>query len=174
MKTIQLSVTLLTMLALLVSIPAAMGTGYTDVKPGSCPNPINLKSNGVVSIAVAGYNGFNGTDLSTIDLDTLMVQFNYNGPQNVTIARYSFEDVINDSAAPGYPCCNPITTGDGVDDLVVKVKMDALRKANLSPATTQMRVIWQPIGSDEWTGSSWDQIQVFEPPTVKKPKCGVE
>ncbi|KGK98537.1 hypothetical protein LI82_06575 [Methanococcoides methylutens] len=170
MKIVKVSVTFLTMLALLVSIPAVMGTGYTDVKPGSCPNPINLKSNGVVSIAVAGYNGFNGTDLSTINLDTLMVQFNANGVKNVSIERYSFEDVINDSAAPGFPCCNPITEGDGVDDLVVKVKMANL-KEHIIPATTQMRVIWQVDGSDQWSGSSWDQIQVFEPPEVPKPKC---
>ncbi|KGK98535.1 hypothetical protein LI82_06560 [Methanococcoides methylutens] len=142
-----------------------MAHGNTDVKPGSDPNPINMKERGVLTIAVAGFDGVNGTDLSTIDLDTLQVQFNANGQKNVTNVTYRFDDVINASPLADLGTPTPVTTGDGYMDLVVKVKVQDLVSAGLATFVHQMNVGWQVNGSDpvEWEESTWDEIRVMNP-----------
>jgi hypothetical protein len=42
--------------------------GYLDIKPGSYPNSINTKSNGVISVALLGTDTF---DVTTVDVTTL-------------------------------------------------------------------------------------------------------
>ena len=39
-----------------------------DIKPGSCPNPVNPRSRGTLPVAIVGGNGF---DVSRIDLSTI-------------------------------------------------------------------------------------------------------
>jgi hypothetical protein len=82
-----------------------------DIKPGSCPNPLNLASRGVLPVAILGREEF---DVNTVDAASIMFA-------GVSAVRSSYEDV----AAPlmdGNDCeCN--TAGpDGHLDLTVKFK----------------------------------------------------
>jgi hypothetical protein len=87
---------------------------YIDIKPGSCPNPLNVKSRGVLPVAILGTKNF---DVMAIDPASISI----NG---VTPLRWSYEDV----AAPftGELCgCNECM-GDGYVDLTLKFKTQEL------------------------------------------------
>jgi hypothetical protein len=85
-----------------------------DVKPTSCPNPINVGKGGVLPIAILGFEGF---DVSTIDPTTVRLE-------GVAPIRWAFEDV----ATPFEPfmgrldCMNDCWTEgpDGVLDMTFK------------------------------------------------------
>jgi len=81
-----------------------------DIKPGSCPNPVNTKSNGVLPVAILGTEQF---DVTTVDPATLLLE-------GVAPLRWNFEDV----AAPvdsRDDSCNCTTRGrDGYTDLTLK------------------------------------------------------
>jgi len=82
-----------------------------DIKPGSCPNPLNLKSRGILSAAVLG-----GGDFDVNDIDTASIRL-----AGVAPVRSSMEDV----AAPvidGNECDCVEEGGDGFVDLALKFK----------------------------------------------------
>lgn len=79
-----------------------------DVKPGSCPNPLNVKSKGVLPVAVLGTEEF---DVATIDLATLRLA-------GVAPIRSSFEDVA--TPADGDDCDCTTAGPDGHIDLSLK------------------------------------------------------
>ena len=90
-----------------------------DIKPTSCPNPLNVKSKGVLPVAILGTDSFDATqvDPSTITL------------QGVAPIRWAIEDV----AAPYSPyigkesCQNCTTAGpDGYSDLTLKFDAQAI------------------------------------------------
>ena len=72
-----LSSAVITIQAPLIDIPV-------DIKPGSCPNPVNVKSKGVIPVAVLGTADF---DVTQIDPASIRL----NGI--VAPLRWSFEDV---------------------------------------------------------------------------------
>jgi len=84
-----------------------------DVKPNSCPNKINVSSNGVVPVAILGSADF---DVTQIDISTL-------GP--FPVEKIRFEDVA--TPIEGMPedqfDCNE-DGPDGIVDLVFKINMD--------------------------------------------------
>jgi hypothetical protein len=92
-----------------------------DIKPGSCPNPYNTKSNGVLPVSVVGTMDF---DLMEVDLSTLTISradgvggsvapiFGPPGPQP------SYED--NATPFVGDPCDCHDAMGDGIIDLALK------------------------------------------------------
>ena len=90
-----------------------------DIKPTSCPNPLNVKSKGVLPVAILSTDSFDATqvDPSTITL------------QGVAPIRWAIEDV----AAPYSPyigkesCQNCTTAGpDGYSDLTLKFDAQAI------------------------------------------------
>ena len=84
-----------------------------DVKPGSCPNPLNLKSKGVLPVAVLGTAEF---DVTTIDPGTILLT--REGCEGVAAIRWSYEDVA--TPFTGELCdCNDLN-GDGYIDLTLK------------------------------------------------------
>ena len=86
---------------------------YIDVKPGSCPNPLNLKSKGVLPVAVLGTAEF---DVTTIDPGTILLT--REGCEGVAAIRWSYEDVA--TPFTGELCdCNDLN-GDGYIDLTLK------------------------------------------------------
>jgi len=93
-----------------------------DIKPTSCPNPLNVKSKGVLPVAILGTDSFDATqvDPSTITL------------QGVAPIRWAIADV----AAPYSPyigkesCQNCTTAGpDGYSDLTLKFDTQAIVEA---------------------------------------------
>lgn len=92
-----------------------------DIKPGSCPNPVNSKSKGVLHVAVLGTEDFN---VRTID------------PANIRLTRDGYEDVgvypvrwdYEDVATPfsGDFCeCHSLGE-DGYEDLTLKFDSEEL------------------------------------------------
>jgi hypothetical protein len=94
-----------------------------DIKPGSCPNPINITKNGVQSVAIVGTEDL---DVYTIDPETVALV-------GVPPLRWAYEDV----ATPFVPylgkedCKLDCTTAgpDGYMDLVFKFETLALVEA---------------------------------------------
>ncbi len=87
-----------------------------DIKPGSCPNPFNTESKGILPVALLGTEGFDPTD---IDLTTVLLTRNVCG-DGVAPIRWSVEDVA--TPFEGELCdCNDLN-GDGYLDLTLKFK----------------------------------------------------
>jgi hypothetical protein len=95
--------------------------GGLDIRPGSCPNPLNPRSMGVVPLAIVGTEDF---DVHDIDVSTVLLE-------GVAPLRSSIEDVTA-PATDGGDC--PCTTAgpDGIDDLTLKVTTQELVAA-ISP-----------------------------------------
>lgn len=94
---------------------------YVDIKPGSCPNPINTKSNGVLPVAILGTDDF---DVTTIDPASVrLTREGYNC--SVAPLRWAYEDV----ATPflGELCCCHDLNGDGIMDLTLKFKTQEVK-----------------------------------------------
>lgn len=103
-------------------------TPTIDVKPYSCPNPLNLKNNGVVTVAVDGSgliknfeNKFNG-NVEELGFKVLKVylQKSSNGETyelDFDTNRVVFEDVRI------APCCDDkYVDKDNVPDVLIKIK----------------------------------------------------
>ena len=82
---------------------------FIDIKPGGCPNPVNINSKGVLPVAILGTDEL---DVSNIDPETITLE-------GVAPLRYSMEDV----AAPvvdGLDCDCTTEGPDGYVDLTLK------------------------------------------------------
>ena len=98
---------------------------YIDIKPGSCPNPINVKSWGVLPVAILGTADF---DVTQIKVSSIRL---------VGVAPQPFGSAIEDVAAP-FPgviqdtpsCQDCIVTGpDGFNDLTLKFSTQEIARA---------------------------------------------
>jgi hypothetical protein len=90
------------------AVPAVIGV---DVKPGSCLNPINLASKGVLPVAVLGTEDF---DVNAIDPASIMLA-------GVSALRSNYEDVAA-HVIDGDECeCNA-EGPDGLVDMTLKFK----------------------------------------------------
>ena len=94
---------------------------YLDIKPGSCPNPVNLKSRGVLPVAVLGTADF---DAETIDPVT--IQLSREGSEGVVKPpiRSDYEDVA--TPFEGELCGCHDLNADGYPDLTLKFKTQEL------------------------------------------------
>lgn len=99
---------------------------YVDVKPESCPNPLNLGAPGVLPVAVLGTASF---DVRTIDPSSVRLQ-------GVPALRSSLEDVaapFTGALTNAYSCT---TAGpDGLTDLTLQFDKSAVA-ATLGPVAT--------------------------------------
>jgi hypothetical protein len=90
------------------------GEGMIDIKPQSCPNPLNVKSKGVLPIAILGSDE---VDVRDIDPATILME-------GVPPLRWAYEDVAE--PFPG-ELCDCWTEGpDGWEDLTVKFEKQAI------------------------------------------------
>ena len=81
-----------------------------DIKPGSCPNPLNVKDNGVLPVAILGSEYF---DVFNIDPASIRLE-------GVAPIRSSYEDVAT-PVSDTEDVCECTTEGpDGYIDLVLK------------------------------------------------------
>ncbi|UCD03623.1 MAG: hypothetical protein JSW73_03725 [Candidatus Woesearchaeota archaeon] len=85
---------------------------YVDIKPSSCPNPINPKGKGVIPVAILGTEDF---DVTTIDPATVQLTLEDNG---VSPLRWAYEDV--GTPFEGELCDCHDLNGDGYLDLTLK------------------------------------------------------
>jgi hypothetical protein len=90
------------------------GEGLIDIKPQSCPNPLNVKSKGVLPVAILG-----SEDLDVRDVDPATILM-----EGVPPLRWDYEDVA--TPFPG-ELCDCWTEGpDGWEDLTVKFEKQAI------------------------------------------------
>lgn len=89
---------------------------FVDIKPGSCPNPLNLKSKGVLPVAVLGTADFDVTaiDPATVRLALVVGE----GEPYVVPLRWSYEDVA--TPFEGELCDCHELNGDTYIDLSLK------------------------------------------------------
>jgi len=101
---------------LLAWAPSTAYAGLTsptfDIKPGSCPNPINLGSNGVVPVAIVGNENFDVNDIVLTETQETW------RPKIVDVATpFVGEFIDRDSCNEAGP--------DGIDDLTLKIPASA-------------------------------------------------
>jgi hypothetical protein len=122
-----------------LSVPVAEGpTVALDIKPGSCPNSFNRKSNGVLPVALVGTDVF---DVTNVDLDSvLLVRADgigggvtpHEGPPG---PHSEFADVATPFVGEICECIE--AEGDGIMDLSMKFKtqdvVDVLELDDLLP-----------------------------------------
>ncbi len=82
-----------------------------DIKPGSCPNPLNLASRGVLPAAILGAEDF---DVNTIDAGSIRLE-------GVPTIRTSYEDVAT-PVVDGNECECTSQGPDGYTDLTLKFR----------------------------------------------------
>jgi len=89
-----------------------------DIKPGSCRNPLNLASNGVLPVAILGTEDF---DVNTIDIASIRLA-------DVAPIRSAFEDVAAPPADANECGCSEAGP-DGYTDLTLKFETQQLTEA---------------------------------------------
>ena len=77
-----------------------------DVRPGSCPNPLNPKSRGVVHALVSG-----SADVDVHDIDAASLRIE----ESVSPSAIRVVDMSSSSDGGGHPCAD--MSPDGIDDL---------------------------------------------------------
>ena len=80
-----------------------------DIKPQSCPNPLNVKDKGVIPVAILGTGNF---DVLKVDQATILFE-------GVAPIRWAIEDVSR-PVAGGEPCDCTTDGPDGFADLTLK------------------------------------------------------
>jgi plastocyanin len=108
-----------------------------DIRPGSCRNPLNGRSRGVLPVAIMGETDL---DVTTIDPDTIRLQ----GVQPV---RWALEDIGAPREDPGL-CQDSCLQGepDGIMDLSLKFKTAEIVAA-LGPAENRTCQVLQLDGN---------------------------
>ncbi|TET47228.1 T9SS type A sorting domain-containing protein [candidate division TA06 bacterium] len=92
---------------------------HLDIKPGSCPNPLNVKSKGLLPVAILGTEEFDVTqvDVSTVELI------------GVAPKQSGIEHVATPVENKQNPCDCTDEGSDGYDDLTLKFKTEDIVKA---------------------------------------------
>ncbi|HLA81090.1 MAG TPA: hypothetical protein VJP78_05570, partial [Thermoleophilia bacterium] len=101
-----------------------------DIKPQSCPNPIDCKDKGVVPAAILGTAHPAAGDVTNIDPASILL-FVVDGGPTVAPLRWSLEDVATPFGVPPYSgkeACEDCTTAgpDGFLDLTLKFDATAV------------------------------------------------
>lgn len=89
-----------------------------DIKPGSCPNPLNVKSRGVLPVAILGSQEFDVTDVDVASIQLAGVDPN----------RSSYEDVATPVTDENECECTE-DANDGYLDLTLKFKTQEIVEA---------------------------------------------
>jgi Lectin C-type domain len=100
-----------------------------DIKPGSCPNPLNVRSKGVLPVAVLGTEDFDVTmiDPGTVGLHREGVEDEQGDPIIVSPLRWAYEDVATPFEGDKDNCYDCSEEGpDGFLDLTLKCDMQEI------------------------------------------------
>jgi len=140
---------------------------YVDIKPGSCVNPFNPKSKGVLPVAVLGTD-----DLDVKTIDPATIRFSREGIEGgVAPIRWGYGDVAKPLQCEKAECDG--SQGDGYVDLKLKFKTQELVKtlqlwdvAGQTVILTLSGNLKEEFGGTPFTGQ--DSIKVLG--KKKKPK----
>lgn len=123
-----------------------------DVKPGSCLNPLNVKSKGVLPVAILGTEDF---DVMTIDPASIRLNFESStDPEGIPPVRWAYEDVATPYLANCGGCHK--LGPDGYLDLVLKFDTSSLAIITITHHTDGEAVLLYITGNlkREFSGSS--------------------
>lgn len=95
------------------------GGGALDIKPMSCPNPLNVKSRGVLPVAILGGEAF---DAAMVDPETVRLE-------GVAPIRWNLSDVSTPVGPDAEPCDCTEEGPDGYQDLTLKFKTQEIVQA---------------------------------------------
>ena len=116
-----------------------------DIKPQSCPNPLNVKSKGVLPVAILGTDSFDVIDIEILSLRLVGV--------SPLPGRSSVEDVATPfagtiSTPPDEDSCNDLG-GDGFLDLTLKFDAQeiATALAALAPLNDREALVLKLTGN---------------------------
>lgn len=114
-----------------VADPCAPMVVNLDIKPGSCPNPVNPKARGKVPVAIVGSDAF---DVNDVDVHSILLARADGIGVDITPAtkknrglHVSIEDVATSFDAIGCDCHD--LSGDGIDDLSLKFLASEMTRA---------------------------------------------
>lgn len=134
-----------------------------DVKPGSCPNPINVDDKGALPVAIAGSEDF---DIGEIDPSTLMLGvFNETtGEIENPIAplRWAYENVTQPYVPENEEPCCIVTYPDGYMDLTMKFDTQELVASGLDEyvgETIYLGIFGKTIDGLEFIGKDCVRVQ---------------
>lgn len=140
-----------------------------DIKPGSCPNPFNRNSNGMLPVALVGTADF---DVTQVDLSTVRLRRSdgVGGEVAPNEGPPGPQSVIADVATlfVGEECGCHDFEGDGIDDLSMKFAVqeivDALQLGAVEPQTMiELVVTGLLMDGTEFT-TTGDCIWMLSPP----------
>ena len=114
-----------------------------DIKPRSCPNPLNVKNKGVLPVVILGSEDF---DVNTIDMASIRLA-------GVAPIRSSYEDAAAPVSDRQYECECTTEGGDGYLDLTLKFENEEIVKA-----------LGEVTDGEEWvlilTGALYDETPI--------------
>ena len=104
-----------------IVVEEASGDPDLDIKPGSCPNPVEVKGGGVLPVALVGTPNF---DVTQVDTATLQLVRADGIGGSVAPSKIAYED----AATPfdGELCDCHTLKGDGTQDLSLKFNKKAV------------------------------------------------
>jgi len=106
-----LAILLFKALPVYAGVPIPVFPVFIDIKPNSCPNPLNCKAGGLLSVAILGAEDF---DVADIDPDSVRLE-------GVAPIRSNLEDVATPFEVARGDCSSCTEGfGDGLLDLVLK------------------------------------------------------
>lgn len=113
--------------------PAAIAASI-DVKPGSCPNPLNVRSRGVLPVAIVGTASF---DVKAVDPTSIRLE-------GIRPLRFVFEDSATPFAGafdPKKPLSCTAKGPDGIADLSLKFDVESLALAFSEVENREVRTL---------------------------------
>jgi len=154
-----------------------------DIKPGSCPNPMNVKSRGVLPVAILGTPDVGetpGFDVTTIDPES--IQLFYGDTLLAEAIRPNIEDVATPFVDDISGCEDCDTLGeDGIMDLTVKFRTQDIvapllvaleEELGEEPDIDGLCIVLTLTGStaDGGTITGQDVVRILKKGKVKPPK----
>ena len=119
--------------------------GYLDIKPGSFPNSINTKKNGVTAVAILGHVGLDVDDVDVLTLQFGMFDPDYATPKHNLTDEDTLEEHIQDVNFDGYPDLvshyKTKDTGIGVGDTSAYLKYEEIGSDVIETLDDSIRVI---------------------------------
>lgn len=128
---------LLVSFVLICSCAIAIGATISvpvDIKPGSCTNPVNIKSNGVLPLVILGGDQTTGgVNVTTINPKTIALEASVTDKStgdtydlgNLKVPFYK-KVAIGDVTSPPTPATCDEETPDGFTDLIARYRITAL------------------------------------------------
>ena len=126
---------------------------FVDVKPMSCPNPLNVRSKGVLPVAILGTEDFDVRAVDPASIELNLVNLGLADGARVCPLRWAYEDVATPYLADWDGCHE--AGPDGYLDLVLMFDTPEVVALNLSEHPDGDVVFLQITGNlkEEATGS---------------------